>query len=607
MLNCYKGIIIIVVFFITIPQSVAQADRIQFDVLRTTVDTIQVYHFQNNQLDSLFFPASSFTKITPRDIYWIRINFKEQSFDTPTDSIVFLHMSAFNRTTLFTQKNQAITELHYGTFDVKDSREVLIPVNLNHLIEDTYVYIKGRRLINRVPISKLGIYTLDSKSNYYYQNFIPKSKEKQLITNYLFVGICLLIMFIATILYFIYKKTEYIYYTLNILCLMIYFGRNFSDLYISIFGSRTLTNYILTILFEVLIYVCYFQFIKYYLNTKEIYPRFHKSLNYMLVFLVVISLGMYYSLFTENYVANLVLLDIRIVVVTIYVLSSLFYLYYYLKTKTTYFVIIGSLSYFIGAILLYLFFDNKFFMYSIIVEIVIFGLGLGYKLKLEYNEKLTVQQEALDNYSSALRAQMNPHFIFNSLNSIQYLVFQKDTEKALKYITKFSRLMRGTMEDSINKSITLDEEIKLLKTYLEIESLRFDDAFSYTINLEDSTDPKEIEIPSFLIQPFVENAIIHGLHHKKTNDKKISISFKDFPDRLVCTIEDNGIGRQAAQTLQKHEVKKKNKSRALTLTQNRLKAMQKQTSFDNVIIIEDLYNEQKEPLGTRVTVTIPKN
>ncbi len=607
MLYCFKSIIIIVIFFITISQSMAQADRIQFDVLKTTVDTIHVNHFKNNKLDSLFFPASAFTKITPKDIYWIRINFKQQYFDIPNDSIVFLSMSSFNKTSLFTQKNKVITEEYYGTFDVKDSRELLIPVDLNHLIEDTYVYLKVRRLINRVPISKIGMYNLDSKANYYYQKFIPKSTENQLITNYLFVGICLLIMFIATILFFIYKKTEYIFYTLNILCLMIYFGRNFSDLYISIFGSRTFANYVITILLEVLIYVCYFQFIKYYLNTKEIYPRFHKSLNYMLIFLAVISLGMYYSLFTENYVANLVLLDIRIVVVTIYVLSSLFYLYYFRKTKTTYFVIIGSLSYFIGAILLYLFFDNKFFIYSTIVEIIIFGLGLGYKLKIEYNEKLEVQQEALDNYSSALRAQMNPHFIFNSLNSIQYLVFQKDTEKALKYITKFSRLMRGTMEDSINKRITLDEEIKLLKTYLEIESLRFDDAFSYTINLDERTDAKEIEIPSFLIQPFVENAIIHGLHHKKTSDKKITISFTDFPDYLACTIEDNGIGRQAAQTLQKYDVKNTNKSRALTLTQTRLSAMQKETGYDSAIFIEDLYNEQGEPSGTRVTVNIPKN
>ncbi len=607
MVDLQKIILILFFSIALIQNATCQSKSVSFDVFSTQSDTYTINSVLQDYSILDFKHPSVFTKISPNDIYWIRINLENLFNENSTDSIYFLSMATFNKASLYTSHNNNIEVGLYGTFQVKDSRQLVIPINRNHLFNNKYVYIKAQRLTNRVPVSKLKIVVLDRVSNYYFQKYIPHSTKNELITNYFFVGICMLIMFIATLLYLIYRKTEYIFYTLNIACLMIYFSRNFSEFYILLFGSKTLLNYYITILLEVLIYTFYFQFIKYYLNTKTVYPLFHKSLNAALFFLLLVTAGMLASLYAQNFKLNLMLLDLRIIVISIYTLSSLIYLFIFLKSKATYFVIIGSLSYFIGALLLFVFYDNKFLIYCVIIEIIIFGIGLGYKLKLEYKEKQDAQQQAINHYSSALRAQMNPHFIFNSLNSIQYLILQKNNNAALKYLSKFSQLMRGTMENSINNYITLEDEIKQLKTYLDIESLRFNHSFNYQIECDENMDISSIEIPTLLIQPFVENALIHGLNHKTSDDKQIKILFNDYPEYLECRIEDNGIGRVASKEKRLKNQENKNKSRAIELTEKRLQSLKTNMTLEEYIIINDLYDKNQIAVGTQVIVKIPKN
>ena len=203
-----------------------------------------------------------------------------------------------------------------------------------------------------------------------------------------------------------------------------------------------------------------------------------------------------------------------------------------------------------------------------------------------------------------LRAQMNPHFIFNSLNSIQHLITNDDKQSALKYLTKFSSLLRQVLESSINLNVVLAEEIKLLRIYIELEALRFDEDFDYEITIDESLDPYQHEVPVLLVQPYIENAIIHGLM-PKSSDRKLEVTFGENDDYVQCEILDNGIGRVAAAELKS----KKNihPSRGMSVTKQRLASLQKKSEQATLVDIQDRLDEQGKICGTRVIVNIPTN
>ncbi|MEL6484058.1 MAG: histidine kinase, partial [Bacteroidota bacterium] len=200
-----------------------------------------------------------------------------------------------------------------------------------------------------------------------------------------------------------------------------------------------------------------------------------------------------------------------------------------------------------------------------------------------------------------LSAQINPHFIFNALGSIQHLILRKENTAAITYLTKFSRLARNTMESSVDGYATLDEEVKMLKDYLELESLRFDAVFSYDIDVNDDVNAAEIEIPFMITQPFVENAIIHGILPKEDGEKEVHIHFEEKEELLVCTIDDSGVGRMYKKDAQTKYGSNK-KSRGIQVTKARLKTM---APSPGKLEIVDKTNETGEALGTKVILYLP--
>ncbi|MFK7832395.1 MAG: sensor histidine kinase, partial [Winogradskyella sp.] len=199
----------------------------------------------------------------------------------------------------------------------------------------------------------------------------------------------------------------------------------------------------------------------------------------------------------------------------------------------------------------------------------------------------------------ALRSQMNPHFIFNSLNSIQDLILQQDTNASYDYIVLFSDLVRNTLNYSNKNFIPLEKEVEFLETYLKLEKLRFDESFKCTIETENLND---ISIPSLILQPFVENAIIHGLFHK-SGSKELSIVFKIQSNYIHCSIIDNGIGRKKAQSILKRQGKT-HVSFALNSIQKRLDILKNKYGSDVGYTIIDL-GTAAESEGTRVDITLP--
>jgi len=240
-------------------------------------------------------------------------------------------------------------------------------------------------------------------------------------------------------------------------------------------------------------------------------------------------------------------------------------------------------------------------MVGSILEILVFSLGLAYKIKLDYEDKLDLQKEVSAKEISAKSAQMNPHFIFNSLNSIQHLILKNDKVSALTYLSKFGKLTRNVLESSHMATVTLAEEISLLKSYLELESLRFDNSFEYLIEIDQNIETENVEVPLMLIQPFVENALIHGLIGKKTGVKKLTLRFLKDDDFYVIQIEDNGIGRHS---LQNASGKIQQKSRGMEITEKRLKMLNTQEQNKNSVEIIDKYDSNGQPSGTKVIIRI---
>jgi tetratricopeptide (TPR) repeat protein len=204
----------------------------------------------------------------------------------------------------------------------------------------------------------------------------------------------------------------------------------------------------------------------------------------------------------------------------------------------------------------------------------------------------------------ALRAQINPHFLFNCMNSINKMILNGETENASQYLAKFSKLVRLILENAEGTSVSLESELALLESYIQLEELRFKGKIGYSISVDKSIEKDNTYLPSMVLQPFVENAIWHGLMHKESDQKgMINIDIKEEHDRLLCTIEDNGVGREKAQQLREKSVFK-NKSMGMKITEERLRLLS-QEGLEQLIRITDLKDALNHALGTRVEINIP--
>jgi len=220
-------------------------------------------------------------------------------------------------------------------------------------------------------------------------------------------------------------------------------------------------------------------------------------------------------------------------------------------------------------------------------------------LKTKHNAQLTELR------MEALRAQMNPHFIFNSLNSINRYIIKSDAKSSSYYLTKFAKLMRLILDNSKSKKVVLSNELEALKLYMEIESMRFDHKFVYEIRIADNVDPNILEIPPLIIQPYVENAIWHGLL-PKDSPGKINLDISMENDFLRIELTDDGIGRIKSQEF-RNEQNLTRKSLGMKLTEERLKMATENIETAGHQEIIDLYDSSGKPTGTKVILKIPVN
>ncbi|WP_197062248.1 tetratricopeptide repeat protein [Flavobacterium rivuli] len=237
-----------------------------------------------------------------------------------------------------------------------------------------------------------------------------------------------------------------------------------------------------------------------------------------------------------------------------------------------------------------------------ISALLLFSIAFLIYNRLQLKKRLTLQRDLAEYEQKALHLQMNPHFVFNCLGSISSFIVQNGKDSAIKYLSKFSKLMRLTLEYSKESLIPIDREIEGLQNYLELEQLRFNNMFQFTITKNPDIED-DMAIPPLLLQPFVENAIIHGIVPKKQHGN-IYVDFAVSGDKLICTVTDDGIGINRSQKLKEKSVTV-HKSLALEITKKRLEVIQAVTSKTSRVEINELTDAFGVPNGTRIILNLP--
>ncbi|MBN2867155.1 MAG: histidine kinase [Flavobacteriaceae bacterium] len=256
-------------------------------------------------------------------------------------------------------------------------------------------------------------------------------------------------------------------------------------------------------------------------------------------------------------------------------------------------------------------FWETYWFYTLIFVVIVSLIWLYFRWRLKQKEKqrnaeidkILIDKKITNLRLENLRSQMNPHFIFNALNSIQDYIISNEKELASSYLVKFSRLIRMYLDYSQQNEITLAEELNALKLYLELEKVRFEDELTYRLDVDKTLNTKQIKVPSLFIQPYVENALKHGLLHK-SGERLLKVEAKTINQKtLVITIEDNGIGRKYSEEIKRSD--KQHKPFATKANEERVRLYKNKLKRNINIEIIDLYNSNQQPTGTKVVITMP--
>lgn len=450
---------------------------------------------------------------------------------------------------------------------------------------------------------------------------------------FLGAGILALLFLSGFVMFFFYQNRQkaYLFYGLYMISMAFYFVRlleyHFEE---PVFWGFFFEGYGLAeIVALMLSYVMYIQFVRYFLLVDSGLPAILKFIRiWVLLCLAFAIVGFVLSLANVSSPLFLVCYTGFRFVMPVFVVYFLWRIYRahvpfasYIILGTTFLLLGGLLALTVTFVLRdtrdLLLREPFFYMLSgVLLESFCFALGLGKQARQTELDKVSAQHQLItqlqreaqlerdirESQVQALRAQMNPHFIFNALNSIQHFILSNQKEMSVRYLSRVSQLIRRILHNSTTPNLTLDEEIQTLNAYVEIEQLRFHPAFTYSYTVDDDVDAEMVRIPHLMIQPFIENAIVHGLPQKK-DQGELRLDIHLYHEHAVeVIITDNGIGRVDAAKKVLQNPRKHN-----SISSGSIEARIRLLMPDepNPVLIEDLRDDNGSPIGTRVRLRIP--
>ncbi len=425
----------------------------------------------------------------------------------------------------------------------------------------------------------------------------------------------LLVLFIYHLLiYFQNGRKLYLYYSLFLLGLFIYFLRDVIDPIL----SKKVFSY-LNFSIQFLSYAAFTMFARKLLETKEKAIFWDRVLGFETLILLGLSFLFPILQFFFGYEYQTKLFLITSPILSIFTLVMMYFLWKIPGATSKYFVI-GTLVYAILANISFAGFfigqemfikykvEPMFFVYiGAILQSLIYASILGHSIKkIEQKSKnaevrLAFKYKELEELKmTALQSQMNPHFLFNSLNSINNFILKSDIEKASDYITKFSRLIRVILKSSSSLTVPFSEELGILSLYVKLEQMRINGGFEYIVSIDESINLEEIKVPPLFLQPFIENSIWHGLTHVE-GEKRIYLTVNKQGDDIICEIIDNGIGINKARE-EAHKKINRRKFFGTQATENRIRLLYKKSNVK--ISVTDI--SDKTSTGTKVQIIFPR-
>ena len=536
--------------------------------------------------------------------YWFEVKLDDQLQKIENQDSIYFYPYGVEKGAIYVSRNGKLTPLGYNRMEKNELKRsnlespLYIPIAKNELIDGSRIFVFAE-YVRATPILSKKTFAFSTPEDHgLFSNYISISSFKNQVLAFFFLGVAAVLMVFNLILFFNMKERQYIYYGLFLFFQLIYYSR-ISPYLASNFGYNHYQFFFwLTTVSQILINTTYLMFIRHFLDFHHQLPKFDKIVKGIAIGLICFLLVMSALILNDPYsLLQAQLMNWQRYFMAAFAIIGVIYLWKSYQGKLKYFVIGGTTIFTTGALMTMFLLELDYMITGSAIESTIFALGLSYKIKKISTEKRIAEQETFHTRLGALRAQINPHFIFNSLSSIQHLISSEQKGAALKYLAKFSKFVRQVLENSLDIHVTLDKEIELLKVYLDLESLRFDHTFIYEVSFAENSNLLNEEVPMLIIQPFVENAIKHGLVPKQSSDKKLTIRFFDQVDYILCEVEDNGIGRKAAA---ENKGTNYRPSRGMSLTQERLQMSNSWNKVKDPIHIEDLDQ------GTKVTIKIPK-
>ncbi len=580
-----------------------------FTVLETENNELSIEQVIKPELNNKFEKLESAKKLNHFKTYWLKLDLSEINLPKTEPWIIASESYTINNLYYLSDGNIEVSKV--GEFEpIKND---LAEINwryhqfpANNLFEGKYVYIQLRETFftKWIVTEPIKITTESDFSLFSLVNYIAANNYKYRAV--LFIGGIAFLLIYTFGIYYVYKDSIFLHYGIYLVFLLMYLGiKMYPHLSTSIFGHFPILNHTWNEVTQVLLNFWYTRFVRKFLDAKNLYPTFNKIAKYVEWFLlaIVASVVLIVTISPINTVLiNVITLE-RFVMIVFALISNV-YIIRNLKDRRGVFIVAGSSFLLTGSVVALVLGDIQYFMIGVMIEIFIFAMGLGILMKRREDEKTVLSKEMARVKMTALQTQMNPHFIFNSLNSIRSYMLRNETHEASGYLSKFSRLIRLILEYSSEEHITLEEELKVLSLYVHIEQLRFREEFGFTVKMSGEINAEEILVPPLIMQPFLENAIWHGLMQKE-GEKELTLEVAKNGNLLEIKVRDNGIGRKKAGA-NKRGIKKKRKSLAIELTTKRLEILNSKSDLRNAVVINDLYGADGEPLGTEVILKIPE-